>query len=128
MPPTPGNIGGDLTNGLWPSQVTNPGTWLYTLERSTDLQDWIPLSSFVGTTGMVAEDTGILNPPLPDAFYRVQRAAALSPYSSSFPLVAPVLHYAIALATAEASDRRRIPINPEIQKSTNPCLSRRTKR
>lgn len=70
-PPTPGNVVGDLSNGLWQSQVTNPGAWLYTLERSTDLYNWIPLSSFIGATGMALQiqDT---NPPLPDAFYRIQ--------------------------------------------------------
>jgi hypothetical protein len=70
VPPAPGNIGGDLANGLWQSQVTNPGAWLYTLQRSTDLQIWTPLSSFVGTTGLILQlqDT---NPPMPDAFYRI---------------------------------------------------------
>src|SRR5262249_41710277 len=44
-PPSPGNIVGYLTNGLWQVQVTNSGSWLYTLERATNLLNWTPLSS-----------------------------------------------------------------------------------
>lgn len=70
VPPAPGNILGELTNGLWQTAVTNPGTWLYTLQRSTDLQSWVPLSSFIGTTGLLLQLQDP-NPPLPNAFYRV---------------------------------------------------------
>jgi hypothetical protein len=71
VPPAPGNIGGDLTNGLWQAAVTNPGTWLYTLQRSTDLQSWTPLGSFVGATGLTLQLQDP-NPPMPDGFYRIQ--------------------------------------------------------
>ena len=68
-PPSPGNIIGTLSNGLWQARVTNSGSWLYTLERSTNLQDWTPLSSQItpGSSTLQLQDS---NPPLPDAFYR----------------------------------------------------------
>jgi hypothetical protein len=67
--PSPGNIVGGISNGFWQAQVTNSGTWLYTLERSTNLQDWTPLSSRIPLSGttLQLEDS---NPPVPNAFYR----------------------------------------------------------
>ncbi|HXT41018.1 MAG TPA: CehA/McbA family metallohydrolase [Candidatus Angelobacter sp.] len=70
LPRSPGKITGGLSNGLWQVQVSNPGSWLYTLERSTNLQDWTPLSSRISAGGstFLLQDA---NPSAPDAFYRV---------------------------------------------------------
>jgi len=70
QPPSPGNIVGNFADGHWQTQVTDPGNWLYTLERSTNLQDWTPLSSRIGADGstLLLEDG---NPPSPNGFYRV---------------------------------------------------------
>jgi hypothetical protein len=70
VPPI-GNIAGGLSNGFWQAQATNSGAWLYTLERSTNLQDWKPLSSRISVSGatLQLQDS---NPPIPNAFYRFQ--------------------------------------------------------
>ncbi|HXS69095.1 MAG TPA: hypothetical protein VN761_09655, partial [Candidatus Polarisedimenticolia bacterium] len=70
-PPPAGNIVGSRSNGLWQLQATNSGTWLYIVERSTNLQDWTPLSSRIpadGTT-LLLQDS---NPPVPSAYYRFE--------------------------------------------------------
>jgi hypothetical protein len=69
-PPAPRNIAGSFSNGQWWVQLNSPGNWLYILERSTNLQDWTPLSSRI--TG---DDSMLLlqdsNPPVSGAFYRI---------------------------------------------------------
>jgi hypothetical protein len=63
--------GGLSTNGLWETQFFTHSNWLYTLDRSTDLHSWVPVS----TTNAGTEDFMVLqdaNPPASRAFYRVR--------------------------------------------------------
>ena len=59
------------TNGAWQTQFFTHSNWLYTLDRSTDLHTWVPVS----ITNLGTEDFMVLqdpNPPPPKAFYRVR--------------------------------------------------------
>ncbi|MGO8929436.1 MAG: hypothetical protein ACLQU3_21430 [Limisphaerales bacterium] len=62
--------GGPDTNGFWVVQFFAHSNWLYTLERSADLQSWAPVSAAaLGSDGlMTLQDT---NAPPGMAFYRV---------------------------------------------------------
>lgn len=54
----------------WRAQLTTRTNWIYSLERSTDLQAWIPVAALAGTGGaVILSDT---NPPAQRAFYRVR--------------------------------------------------------
>lgn len=63
------NITGSFINGNWQTQFGTYTNWLYTLERSTNLTQWNPVTSINGN-GMVVtlQDT---NAPPAAAFYRV---------------------------------------------------------
>jgi len=69
-PPPVQNFTGAGTNVVWQGQFTGRTNWLYTLERTTDLQSWTGV-----TTGISASATNFLlldtNPPPDRAFYRV---------------------------------------------------------
>lgn len=64
------NLTGDFQNGQWQSQFGSVSNWLYTLQRSTDLQSWsdVPGATFADGTNLILQDT---NPPAANAFYRV---------------------------------------------------------
>ena len=62
---------GGLTNGLWQAQFFTHSNWFYTLERSTDLHSWAPVSltNAGNDSFMMLQDA---EPPSPRAFYRVR--------------------------------------------------------
>jgi hypothetical protein len=65
------NLAGALAGIVWQSQFTSQTNWLYTLERTADLQSWSPASATASGTGgvMTLQDT---NAPADNAFYRVR--------------------------------------------------------
>lgn len=69
-PPPVQNLAGDFTNGVWQAQFTSQSNWLYTLQRTTDLQAWtnVSLATAGNATNLLLLDT---NPPTTEAFYRV---------------------------------------------------------
>ncbi len=70
-PPPPVSLAeGVLTNRIWQVAFTGQTNWTYTLQRTTDLQSWTPVSDpLSGSQGtLVLEDAG---PPAGAAFYRV---------------------------------------------------------
>jgi hypothetical protein len=70
-PPPVQNLTGALSNSLWQAQFISRSNWLYTLERSTDLQTWadVPPAVAGNATSLFLDDT---NPPAERAFYRVR--------------------------------------------------------
>ncbi|MBI5387499.1 MAG: hypothetical protein HZA90_22800 [Verrucomicrobia bacterium] len=69
-PPPVQALTGALTNQQWRAQFTSQTNWLYTLERTTNLQAWAAISTEVAGTGttQVFADTNV---PAANAFYRV---------------------------------------------------------
>ena len=65
------NLNGSFTNSIWQAQFSSRSNWLYTLQRTADLQTWNDAS--ISTTGngtnLFLQDT---NPPTDKAFYRVR--------------------------------------------------------
>ncbi len=72
LPPPPvQNLTGAFSNNVWAVQFLSRSNWLYTLERTTDLQSWtnvLPAVSGNGTN-LFLPDT---NPPASRACYRVR--------------------------------------------------------
>jgi hypothetical protein len=68
--PTP-NLTAAFTAGVWQVQFLSNTNWLYTLERTRDLQTWSSISVATNGNGttLILED---LNPPADRAFYRVR--------------------------------------------------------
>lgn len=71
VPPPAQNLALTVTNGNWQVVFSARTNWLYTLERTTDLQSWTNASPTIpGLTGnLTLADT---NPPTPHASYRVR--------------------------------------------------------
>ncbi len=63
--------GAFTAEGAWQAQFFSHSNWLYTLERTTNLQSWIPVSETRrgNESDMVLQDT---NAPATRAFYRVR--------------------------------------------------------
>lgn len=71
IPPPPAqDIAGSFTNGVWQTRFLSQSNWLYTLQRSADLQSWTNVSSTMpgNATNLFLQDT---TPPPSDAFYRI---------------------------------------------------------
>jgi hypothetical protein len=71
VPPSPAqNLTGSFTNGVWQAQFLSQSNWLYTLQRSADLQSWTTVSTTTpgNATNLLLQDTG---PPADKAFYRI---------------------------------------------------------
>jgi hypothetical protein len=71
LPPPPvQNLAGAFLNGVWQAQFCSQSNWLYTLQRTGDLQSWTNVSPLTpgNGTNLVLQDT---NPPPDKAFYRV---------------------------------------------------------
>jgi hypothetical protein len=71
VPPSPvQNLTGNFTNGTWQTQFFCRSNWLYTLQRSQDIQSWTNVSFVTAGSAMnlVLLDT---NPPVDRAFYRI---------------------------------------------------------
>jgi hypothetical protein len=74
LPPPPvQNFSSILTNGIWQAQFISQSNWLYTLQRSTDLQSWSDVSAATlisgNGTNLFLPDN---NPPPDKSFYRVR--------------------------------------------------------
>ncbi len=69
-PPPVQNLAGGFTNGVWQTQFLSQSNWLYTLQRSADLQSWTNVSSMTpgNATNLFLPDAG---PPADNAFYRI---------------------------------------------------------
>jgi hypothetical protein len=65
------NFSGNLQSGQWQAQFGSCSNWLYTLQRTTDLQSWSDVSgaTYGSGTNLILQDT---NPPAANAFYRVK--------------------------------------------------------
>ena len=74
LPPPPvQNFSGALSNHIWQAQFLSRGNWLYTLQRSANLQNWSNITAGVSgnaTNLFIADPT----PPLDKAFYRIRAA------------------------------------------------------
>jgi hypothetical protein len=71
LPPPPiQNFSGALTNSIWQAQFISQSNWLYTLQRSADLQSWSNISTATpgNATNLFLPDD---NPPSDKSFYRV---------------------------------------------------------
>ena len=71
LPPPPvQNFSGALTNSIWQAQFISQSNWLYTLQRSADLQSWSNVSTATpgNATNLFLPDN---NPPPDKSFYRV---------------------------------------------------------
>jgi hypothetical protein len=64
------DLTGALSNATWQAQFYSESNWLYTLQRTTDLQTWTNVSAAAPGNGtlLTLPDT---NPPPNQAFYRV---------------------------------------------------------
>ena len=64
------NLIGGFQGGQWRAQFLGCSNWLYSLQRSSDLQNWTNVVSGIpgNNTGQMLSDT---NPPTDKAFYRV---------------------------------------------------------
>lgn len=72
LPPPPvQNFSGFLTNSIWQAQFTSQSNWLYTLQRSADLQTWsnVSVSTSGNGTNLFLPDA---SPPPDKSFYRVR--------------------------------------------------------
>jgi len=65
------NLAGGFQDGQWQAQFSSCSNWLYSLERSPDLQNWTKVGSSVSgnDAGLVIPDPA---PPFPQAFYRIR--------------------------------------------------------
>ena len=72
-PPPAQNLSGSISNGVWQVQFNNHLDWLYTLQRTTDLNAWTDVSAAVSGNGtnMVLSDN---HTPTTGACYRVSAA------------------------------------------------------
>jgi hypothetical protein len=70
-PPPVENIVGSFVGGDWKIQFISRTNWFYTLERATDFESWVAVTSPTPGNGamLVLTDT---NPPASDACYRVR--------------------------------------------------------
>ncbi len=71
LPPPPiQNLTGAFSNAVWQAQFCSQSNWLYTLERTGDLQCWTNVSPATPGNGinLFLQD---VNPPADKAFYRV---------------------------------------------------------
>jgi hypothetical protein len=71
LPPPPvQNLAGSFTNGVWQTQFLSQSNWLYTLQRSPDLQSWTNVTPATpgSATNLFLLDS---NPPPAQAFYRI---------------------------------------------------------
>ena len=71
LPPPPvQNLAGSFTNGVWQTQFLSQSNWLYTLQRSPDLQSWTNVTPAMpgNATNLFLQDS---NPPPAQAFYRI---------------------------------------------------------
>ena len=69
--PPVGNVSGRFEGGVWQVQFASRTNWLYTLERTVDLQSWLAVSqstSGTGTTLTLLDSSGVLS----TAAYRVR--------------------------------------------------------
>ena len=64
------NLAGSFQGGQWQAQFLSCSNWLYTLQRSSNLQNWTNVVSGVpgNNTNLILSDT---HPPADKAFYRV---------------------------------------------------------
>ena len=74
LPPLPiQNFSGIFSNDVWRAQFISQSNWLYTLQRSTDLQSWSNISAATSVSG---NGTNLFlpdnNPPTGKSFYRVR--------------------------------------------------------
>lgn len=69
-PPPVQNLAGSFFDGVWQAQFLSQSNWLYTLQRSADLQSWTNVSPATpgNATNLFFQDT---NPPPVQAFYRI---------------------------------------------------------
>jgi hypothetical protein len=70
-PPPVQNLTGAFSNGVWQAQFTAPTNWIYTLQRTTDLQTWTDVSPKTTGNGTSLFLTDF-DTPAGDAFYRVE--------------------------------------------------------
>jgi hypothetical protein len=64
------NFAGQLQGGQWQGQFLSRSNWVYTLERSADLQSWSAVQSGIPGTGTNARATDP-EPPADKSFYRI---------------------------------------------------------
>jgi hypothetical protein len=69
-PPPVAYLSGHLTSNIWQMQFSSRANWNYALEKSSDLQTWLPLAPATGGSGgqMTLQDT---NATQPIQYYRV---------------------------------------------------------
>ncbi|MGD0745967.1 MAG: hypothetical protein ABSA45_12510, partial [Verrucomicrobiota bacterium] len=69
-PPPVQNFIGSFTNGVWQAQFLSRSNWLYTLQRSAELQSWTDASPIMpgNATNLILQDAG---PPPDKSFYRI---------------------------------------------------------
>ena len=72
LPPPPvQNLTGAVSDNVWEASFLSRTNWLYTLERTTDLQSWtnvLPVTPGNGTNLLLSDP----NPPVGRGFYRVR--------------------------------------------------------
>jgi hypothetical protein len=72
-PPPIQDFCGNFSNGVWQVQFISQTNWLYTLQRTTDLQTWNCVSNSISIPGngtnLFLQDT---NAPVDKGFYRVR--------------------------------------------------------
>jgi hypothetical protein len=69
-PPAIQNFAGALTNAVWQCQFVSQSNWLYTLQRTVDLQSWTVVSGSAAGNGTNLSITDTAPPP-DHAFYRI---------------------------------------------------------
>jgi hypothetical protein len=74
LPPPPvQNLTGAFSNNVWQAQFISQSNWLYTLQRSANLQSWNNVSA---STSISGNGTNLFlpdnNPPPDKLFYRVR--------------------------------------------------------
>jgi hypothetical protein len=72
-PPPTQNFSGAFSNNVWLAQFISQSNWLYTLQRSADLQSWSDISA---STSIAGNGTNLFlpdgNPPPDKSFYRIR--------------------------------------------------------
>jgi hypothetical protein len=65
------NLTGSFQGGQWQAQFSSCSNWLYSLERSPDLQNWTAVTNGISGNGtnLIMEDTA---PPADKSFYRIR--------------------------------------------------------
>ncbi len=71
VPPPIQNFTGNFSNGVWRVQFISQTNWLYTLQRTADLQTWtdVSISTFGNGTNLFLQDTKATSDK---SFYRVR--------------------------------------------------------